>query len=177
MQQGVDKQINLGGIVRNTAGSTCPDGEMEEIINLRYKDGSLRPISDNEIVPGLDNVEMEYQYITIHTCGYRHWLGVKDGALWYFADQDDDDRVVMKTQPISLCSVSQQQPKYSQAGNLLTVIDGGGIKYVYWKKGEYVLSNIDYNGAQTATTVPPFDISFRVTPRNRQRRTPKDKGV
>ena len=164
MQQGVDKQINLGGIVRNTAGSTCPDGEMEEIINLRYKDGSLRPISDNETVPGLDNVEMEYQYITIHTCGYRHWLGVKDGALWYFADQDDDDRVVMKTSPISLCSVSQQQPKYSQAGNLLTVIDGGGIKYVYWKKGAYILSNIDYNGAQTATTVPPFDISFRVTP-------------
>lgn len=164
MQQGVDKQINLGGIVRNTAGSTCPDGEMEEIINLRYKDGSLRPISDNETVPGLDNVEMEYQYITIHTCGYRHWLGVKDGALWYFADQDDDDRVVMKNPAISLCSVSQQQPKYSQAGNLLTVIDGSGIKYVYWKKGTYILSNIDYNGAQTATTVPPFDISFRVTP-------------
>ncbi len=164
MQQGVDKQINLGGIVRNTAGSTCPDGEMEEIINLRYKDGSLRPISDNETVPGLDNVEMEYQYITIHTCGYRHWLGVKDGALWYFADQDDDDRVVMKKQAISLCSVSQQQPKYSQAGNLLTVIDGDGIKYVYWKKGAYILSGIDYNGAQTATTVPPFDISFRVTP-------------
>ena len=172
MQQGVDKQINLGGIVRNTAGSTCPDGEMEEIINLRYKDGSLRPISDNKPVLGLENKEIPYTNIVIHTCSYRHWIGVKDGKLWYFANQggedndngDEEEMVRLLNSPIELCNISGT-PKYSQTGNLLTVIDNSGIKYQYWKRGEYVDSSVGYNGKQTDVNIPPFSIDFRIAPK------------
>lgn len=36
--------INLGGIVRNLPDNSVPDGSMQELINLRPRDGALRPV-------------------------------------------------------------------------------------------------------------------------------------
>ena len=49
----MDKKIIHKGIVRNTPQSSSPDGEMEDIFNLRLKDGSWRPITDMEFISGL----------------------------------------------------------------------------------------------------------------------------
>lgn len=171
MQQGVDKQINLGGIVRNTAGSTCPDGEMEEIINLRYKDGSLRPISDNKTLPGLENVDIDYTHIYIHNNAYQHFIGVLNkNELYYFADMDDDGLVTMLKEPNLLINISYDdeiQVQYSQTGNLLTVIDATGIHYLYFRNingdKKYVSLPTDYNGTKTDSEVPPeYCIDFRI---------------
>lgn len=171
MQQGVDKQINLGGIVRNTAGSTCPDGEMEEIINLRYKDGSLRPISDNKTLTGLEGVDIDYTHIYVHNNAYQHFVGVLNKReLYYFADMDDDGNVTMLAEPKLLLNIEyddEVQVQYSQTGNLLTVIDGSGIRYLYWRNingdAEYVSVPTDYNGTATDTEVPPeYCIDFRI---------------
>lgn len=161
MQQGMEKQINLGGIVRNTTPSTCPDGEMEELINIRYKDGSFRPISDSEPVKGLEHIDVPYTNIVIHACGYRHWIGYKDGKIWYFADQDKDDNVEMKKQPIELCD-ALPNAKYSQAGHLLTKIDDSGIAYILFIDGEYRKQHIDYNGEIADDYIEPVGISFRI---------------
>lgn len=171
MQQGVDKQINLGGIVRNTAGSTCPDGEMEEIINLRYKDGSLRPISDNKTLTGLEGVDIDYTHIYVHNNAYQHFVGVLNKKeLYYFADMDDDGNVTMLAEPKLLLNIEyddEVQVQYSQTGNLLTVIDGSGIRYLYWRNingdAKYVSVPTDYNGTATDTEVPPeYCIDFRI---------------
>ena len=79
MKEGINKRISLGGIVRNTAGSISPDGQMDEMINLRLKDGSFRPMSPNVPLDGIKDVNIDYTNIFIHSCDYRHWIGVKDG--------------------------------------------------------------------------------------------------
>jgi hypothetical protein len=38
------KMIELGGICRNLPDNTVKDGLMHELINLRPKDGALRPV-------------------------------------------------------------------------------------------------------------------------------------
>ena len=161
--QGIDKEISLGGIVRNTSGSVCPDGEMEELINLRPKDGSFRPTGESMPVRGLEDVKVDYTNIVVHSCGYRHLLGVKDGRLYYFANQDETNTVSMLTIPIELMDVSGE-PKYSQTGNLLSVIDDTGIKYLLWEGNKYKEASMDFNGSPTDTVVAPLDVSFRMTP-------------
>lgn len=163
MKEGIDKRISLGGIVRNTAGSISPDGQMDEIINLRLKDGSFRPMSPNVPLDGIKDVNIDYTNIFIHTCDYRHWIGVKDGKLWYFANMDSSDKVNLIT-PVELMSVTKSDVQYSQVGNLLTVIDED-LNYIYWKVDSYVSIPVDYNGKQTDTIVNPDGlINFRMAP-------------
>lgn len=163
MKEGIDKRISLGGIVRNTAGSISPDGQMDEIINLRLKDGSFRPMSPNVPLDGIKDVNIDYSNIFIHTCDYRHWIGVKDGKLWYFANMDSNDKVNLIT-PVELMSVTKSDVQYSQVGNLLTVIDEE-LNYIYWKVDSYVTIPVDYNGKQTDTIVNPDGlINFRMAP-------------
>ena len=163
MKEGIDKRISLGGIVRNTAGSISPDGQMDEIINLRLKDGSFRPMSPNVPLEGIKDVNIDYTNIFIHTCDYRHWIGVKDGKLWYFANMDSNDKVNLIT-PVELMSVTKSDVQYSQVGNLLTVIDEE-LNYIYWKVDSYVAIPVDYNGKQTDTIVNPDGlINFRMAP-------------
>ena len=78
MKEGINKRISLGGIVRNTAGSISPDGQMDEMINLRLKDGSFRPMSPNVPLDGIKDVNIDYTNIFIHSCDDRLWIGVKD---------------------------------------------------------------------------------------------------
>ena len=163
MKEGIDKRISLGGIVRNTAGSISPDGQMDEIINLRLKDGSFRPMSPNVPLDGIKDVNIDYTNIFIHTCDYRHWIGVKDGKLWYFANMDSNDKVNLIT-PVELMSVTKSDVQYSQVGNLLTVIDEE-LNYIYWKVDSYVAIPVDYNGKATDTIVNPDGlINFRMAP-------------
>ena len=163
MKEGIDKRISLGGIVRNTAGSISPDGQMDEIINLRLKDGSFRPMSPNVPLDGIKDVNIDYTNIFIHTCDYRHWIGVKDGKLWYFANMDSNDKVNLIT-PVELMSVTKSDVQYSQVGNLLTVIDEE-LNYIYWKVDSYVSIPVDYNGKATDTIVNPDGlINFRMVP-------------
>ena len=163
MKEGIDKRISLGGIVRNTAGSISPDGQMDEMINLRLKDGSFRPMSPNVPLDGIKDVNIDYTNIFIHTCDYRHWIGVKDEKLWYFANMDSNDKVNLIT-PVELMSVTKSDVQYSQVGNLLTVIDED-LNYIYWKVDSYVAIPVDYNGKQTDTIVNPDGlINFRMAP-------------
>ena len=52
------------GIVRNTSNTASKDGQMEELINLRSKNGSLKSIAPMVAVQGL--YANEYQNIYIH---------------------------------------------------------------------------------------------------------------
>lgn len=163
MKEGIDKRISLGGIVRNTAGSISPDGQMDEIVNMRLKDGSFRPMSPNMPIDGIKDVSIDYTDIFIHTCDYRHWIGAKGGKLWYFANMDSSDKVTLVT-PVELMDVSGTDLQYSQVGNLMTVIDEG-LNYIYWKADKYVVIPVDYNGKQTDTvTNPDGKVDFRMAP-------------
>lgn len=137
--------IPLSGITRNATKLGTVDGQCEDIINLRFKDGSWRASGDGKIIfsmggsissaitpvqigqpiestPRVPYVKDIYTQLYIHTNIYRHVLGVKDGMLKWFADVDKDGvfSPVQKVQDI--CKVSGNIT-IVQNGNLLTIID------------------------------------------------------
>lgn len=166
MKEGDVKLVNFGGIVRNTSGSIGADGEMEEMINLRRKDGSLRPMSDNRLLPGLEHCCLEYRYIYIHNNDYQHFVGYREGKVWYFAYLGDAGVAVELSEPVVLMSVvwdDAVELQYCQTGNVLNVVDGGGIHYFLWRKDRYVSVPSDYNGeGESEEIAPEFQVDFRV---------------
>ena len=158
------------GIVRNTSNTASKDGQMEELINLRSKNGSLKSIPPMVPVQGL--YANEYQNIYIHNnSAYKHLLGVKNNMLYYFADMDQSDVVYMlgndKVQEI--VSV-KETATMSQIGNICVFIDDEGMKYVYWTaeggEAQYKVITTNYNGDLFSdTTYPDGRIDLRATAR------------
>lgn len=175
--QGVNRPFDIKGIVRNTSASTCQDGELEELINLRYKDGHYVPINNHQPLQykGQDGVVLsvsptiDYEYIFLHNNNFQHFLGVKDGVLYYFADMDDEGYVTMQQNPVRLMNVNSASKigvQYTQTGNIVTVLDTGQLKYIYWRKDHYNILQPDYNGGDTDESLnPEGKISFRLEPK------------
>ena len=159
MAEGKDIQIPFLGIVRNTPGTLGRDGEAEEMINLRFKDGALRPIplrSDFATVTG-------YADIYIHSnAGYKHVLGVDTAKLYYIGDIVSGNYVPKVTREL-VCAVSGS-PTYTQIGNVINILDSTGIKHAIWYTGVYRFISNAYDGDQTSITLPPVGrIDLRVT--------------
>ena len=159
--QGEDNLISLKGINRNATVLGAADGTCDDLVNLRFKDGSWRVAgSDTPVCEGL----ADYKYLYIHTNVYSHLLGVKDNQLWWIADIDADDTFTART-PVALCDVSGEV-QISQTGHLLTVIDAAGnVSYLlyYAVAGEYREFDMDYNGKRDATILPPDGlVQFRM---------------
>jgi len=142
--------IALKGIVRNTPGATCPDGEMEEMINLRFKDGAFRPIPVR-----LDYADVTgYDSIYVHSnAGYKHILGVAAGVL-YWIGTDTDGVYAAKAAAELICNVAST-PSYTQIGNVVNVLDVEGLKYVIWYDSKYVFINTAFDGEQTSESIGP----------------------
>lgn len=160
MAEGLNKAIELKGIARNTAPSTCLDGELEEIINLRFKDGSWKPVGELENMGSVG----QHTELYVHTNLYHHLLGVKSGALYWFANIEDGKVVNLDT-PIEIAKVTGEV-SIKQTGHLITIIDGEGLTYSLFntQKDEYVTINADFNGKQTDTSlIPEGLVDFRVT--------------
>ena len=111
------------GIVRNTSNTASKDGQMEELINLRSKNGSLKSIPPMVPVQGL--YANEYQHIYIHNnSAYKHLLGVKNNMLYYFADMSNDDVVYMLNNDTVQEIVSvKETATMSQIGNICVFIE------------------------------------------------------
>lgn len=179
--------IPLSGITRNATKLGTVDGQCEDIINLRFKDGSWRASGDGKtifamggsissaitpvqigqpIAPRVPYVKDIYTQLYIHTNIYRHVLGVKDGVLKWFADVDKDGvfSPVQKVQDI--CNVSGNI-SIVQNGNLLTIIDHNdadddsidGFFYALFveRNGAYNIVDIDENGGVDSEGLYPFE--------------------
>ncbi len=165
-RQGHESMIGLQGIVRNTAPNTSADGEMEEVVNLRFKDGHLIPVNEHEQPLGAERQYIGYDYLFIHSNEYQHLLGVRGDRVVYFADIDNDNAVTLLVSPVELMMVEVTEEvgvQYTQTGNLVTVIDGTQLKYLYWRKDHYQVLQSDYNGTEDADTLnPEGNVEFRV---------------
>lgn len=140
--------IQLKGIVRNTPGAVSPDGELEEAVNLRYKDGAFRPIPDRVAYATVTG----YNPVHVHSnAGYKHFLGVASGQLWYIGD-DKGNGFEPKSPVVAICSISGT-PSFTQIGNVVNILDSTGLKYAIWYDSAYVSINSDFDGSQTDTSV------------------------
>lgn len=156
----MDNTIDIKGITRSTSMLQSEDGESEDLLNLRYKDGSWRIAGKGDEVYKLP---ADYKRLYIHTNVYRHLLGIKDNWLWWIADIDSDGYFKTLDQAIQLCNATESM-HISQTGNLLTVIDGENRNYILWDVSDkaYHIESIDYNGGESSHVIPPTgNVQFR----------------
>lgn len=162
------KAIELQGIVRNRTKIGVEDGKAEDLLNLRFVDGSWRTSGDGRKVYVMSDNANGYHYtqLYIHTNVYRHLLGVRDGKLWWFADIESDGvTFAPKSTPEELTAVTGDM-WITQTGHLLTVIDeADNFEYFVFKIGDekYEQIVIDENGKQTDRELYPFgQVHFNI---------------
>ncbi len=142
-------KIPFRGIVKNTPAGLAQDGELEDVLNLRYKDGAWRPIPDRSAIFSA----LPYTNVYIHSnSGYTHYLGVKSTrALEYFAQDIDGEPKLLKT-PVALTTLTTDTAEFSQIGNVINIVDGG-LKYLIWYDDAYVFISSNFDGEQNSTSL------------------------
>lgn len=133
-------RITIKGICRNRARGEFPDGECQEIINMRFRDNAWRPIPGKEkIYNSLD---------TAYTAIYHHVQDNIDNYIGYVQSTGDLYLINMslgtgsliKTYTTDLANVKVQFLK-----RFMLVLHSTGIdKYLYDATTGYTLMNIAY---------------------------------
>lgn len=172
--QGTPKAIHIQGIVRNATVIGAQDGQAEDLLNLRFIDGSWRASGDGRLI----NFTMgaEYTQLYVHTNVYHHLLGVNNGTLYWFAEIGTDgttfypldnttsrtgwpsDMQDLPTAPVALTTVVGDI-WITQTGHLLTIIDeNDDFEYLVFKTGEkeYIEVKSDANGEASSRSLYPF---------------------
>lgn len=159
--------IELKGIVRNQTKIGVQDGQCDDIVNLRFKDGSWRVADDGKVMLDADNGEpfnvSDYSQLYVHTNVYHHLLGVKQGKLYWFANIGADGESFTLLSPVEICDV-QGDVTIVQNGHLLTITcnidqqDQNKIYYTIFKSGanEYKVLNVNANGESGSRELYPF---------------------
>lgn len=151
-------KIPFKGLVRNTPAGLAQDGELEDMCNVRYKDGAWRPIPDRVAV--FDGETLPYTNIFIHSnAGYKHYLGLKaDGTFEYFAEDINGDPTELPV-PVPITTLSN--PTFTQIGNVININDNG-LKHLIWYDNAYVLIDSNFDGSQDSTMIGPVKVDLKV---------------
>ncbi len=168
MKEGAEAKIPIKGIVRNTPFSIGEDGELDEAVNLRQKDGSCRPTLVNKRVEGLESFDFNgWNYIYIHTgSGYKNMLGIKNRSLYCFAKWDNaTSRWTEISNKTEIMSSIDGDVELVALGNLVSMCGDKTFAYLLYEQGRYMEVNADYNGLPNDVLLrPDLDIEFRVSP-------------
>ena len=141
--EGTPKAIEPKGIVRNATKIGVQDGQAEDLINLRFMDGSWRASGNGRHVYSMSQNEGGYTYeqLYVHTNSYHHLIGYRDGGIYWFANIDNDG-VFEPIAPRLVCDeVDDTEIIYAQTGHLLTIIKNRERITIFFNKatGEYEL--------------------------------------
>ena len=144
--------IELSGI---TSTSTYPDGEMISLVNLRKKGGALEPVSPRKEKMTTAGT---YAYIFHHNLpqGGVNILGYRDGAAFMVLEDGTESSFV----PIIQGLVGFKS--MAQIGNVVSVLDDNGIKYLLWENSTYKLVSILSDGSSPDLTSLVGGIDFKV---------------
>ena len=179
--QGTPKAIQIQGIVRNATVIGAQDGQAEDLINLRFMDGSWRACGDGRLI----NFTMgaEYTQLYVHTNVYHHLLGVNNGTLYWFAEIGTDgvsfysldgttsrtnwpqDMQSLPTSPVALTTVTSDLD-IVQAGHLLSIIGGDVMISALFStvKNEYIILTLGDAADNTNRRLYPFgEIYFNIS--------------
>lgn len=133
-------KIPLMGITHATSDNMSNDGEMSELLNLRHKDGSLQPTYEAKKIISLD---VDYDKLFIHSnANYENWIAYRSdtGQIVWVASKTEE--VTLKETPLVLLT-TQGFTSIEQVGNILTIIEDTGIRYLYFRDGVYNLIDLD----------------------------------
>ena len=166
--------IEIKGIVRNQTKIGVQDGQCDDIVNLRFKDGSWRVADDGKVVYQMPS-DTTYSQLYVHTNVYHHLLGVSNNKLYWFANiEADGETFANLDSPVEICDV-QGDVTIVQNGHLITIISlvssdttplplatssqsEERISYAIFVTGstEYRTLNVNANGEQTDRGLYPF---------------------
>lgn len=158
--------IELQGIVRNRTKIGVEDGQADDILNLRFKDGCWRTSGSGrkmnwDFQQGHDYFD-DYKYFFIHTNIYRHLLGVNknDNKLYWLGDIDSDGITFTEhTGGVKALTTITGDATITQAGHLITVIDeADNFEFLVFHTSEdkYIKVEVNENGKQTDRGIYPF---------------------
>lgn len=149
--------IEIKGIVRNQTKIGVQDGQCDDIVNLRFKNGSWRVADDGKAIRCKDGsffVEKGYSQIYVHTClNYRHLIGLNsDKKLYWFANILDDNETVETilndsglATPVYIGQTTSTNIKVSSVGNILIVLDKGvQASYYVFNKSLGIYKETDF---------------------------------
>lgn len=146
-------KLNIKGI---TTTSAYEDGDCLSLVNLRKKNGALKPIAPRQVV---NNLTYSYDALFVHQLPNtgENYIAVRLNKLWFLKDFDSAGQVDKQ-----LCSLTNFK-SITQIGNVLNVLDSQGLKHIIWYDNDYVLIDSNFNGAQTDTVLGPVKVDFKVT--------------
>ena len=174
--------IELKGIVRNQTKIGVQDGQCDDLVNLRFKDGSWRVADNGKAIKrqnGSFFVEKGYSQIYVHTClNYRHLIGLDSGKkLYWFANILDDNETFEPilddyglVTPVYIGQTTSTNINVSSVGNILIVLDKGvTINYYIFNNylGAYKEIDLlkgDDNMFDSINLLPYGMISFETSP-------------
>lgn len=127
-------KIPLNGIVRNTPDNTCDDGVMQDMCNLRSKDGALRPVG-NPIIADYKIDDHTIKVFVHRNAGYEHYIrvytnGYINVAEWFYKRGDE------KFVSVDICDKDVQSIEF--IGNIAIFIGKDGMYYSIFKDGKYI---------------------------------------
>lgn len=165
--QGTPKAIEPKGIVRNATVIGAQDGQAEDLINLRFMDGSWRASGDGRLVHTMSGTQ--YTQLYVHTNVYHHLLGVAPDpnnndtpTLWWFANIENDGVTFTPlTTPVAITTV-EGDIWITQTGHLLTIIDESEeFTYLVYiaSNQNYKQVNADVNGDDKKPKIYPFGVA------------------
>jgi hypothetical protein len=158
-------KIPLKGLVRNTPAGLAKEGEIEDMCNIRYKDGAWRPIPDR--VAMFNGEQLPYINVYVHaSAGYKNYLGVKyneDVTLEYFAKDNSENVPTLLDVPITLATLEDVYATLTQIGNVVNIKDST-LRNLIWYNDSYMLLPTDFDGEKNSTTVGLVKVDFAVDP-------------
>jgi hypothetical protein len=132
-------RINLKGIVRNRADGEFQDGECQEIINMRFRDGAWRPVPGKEKVYNAlaDTYTAIYHHVQDNVDNYVGYIQATGGL--YLIDMALGIGTLIKTY------MAGAEVKVQFLKRFLLVIHSLGIdKFIYNPTDGYKIVNIIY---------------------------------
>ena len=142
------KSINIQGM---SSTSAYKDGECLQLVNLRKKNGVMKPVSPRKVTRTL---AQQYSYTFMHNLPQtgENLIGVRNNNIYHVKSDNTETLLTGTTEFKSI----------TQIGNLLNVVDGSGIKILFWVDTEYKVIETNFGGAQTDSTLLPVKVDLKV---------------
>ena len=122
--------VTLSGINRSVDNGVSSDGQSAELINMRIKDGSLRPVGRPRLLQ-----QFGRKPVYIHkNSGYEHYITVSGSSVYYDYDKDGDN---FTAAGYIVGSYDGDLVSIESVGNILVVISTEDIYYYIWKGEAY----------------------------------------
>lgn len=138
------KAIGIQGI---STGSNYDDGACVEMVNMRHEQGVLKPVESFPVDFTLKHV---YELLYWHKNNdYAHLIGVRNNGIYWIQHpgevaEDEGVALLTVTGPVTL----------SNMGNILNVLDGDVLKYLFWQENAYYVIDMNFGSSSEQNPEP-----------------------